>query len=347
LNIKTLAKESGFSTATVSLALRGHPRISAATRTKIRKVAETLGYVSSPAVRALMTEIRRPASNRSVLSVAFLHSIRRPEPNGKEEPIFKMYQGAIEHAEKLGYRSEEYFTHDSNHDIVKLEKKLRSLNTDGVLVFPPMDLDFVPDFKSLTLPTILLGVAPEGIRFRTVRADHFGNVQKACRMLLACGCTRIGFVGEEYMLRHVFSAFEGGFFATIYQAGLTLIPPLITEKHSMREIANYVEKNSCDGILVGSNCDPGLMASTRGKFSRNVRIATYPGQYSIDRSRNLSGINEQWELIGRCGMDELARSIEMHRLDTFDLPQHLLVAGLWVEGQTTKPLKTTVTTPIS
>ena len=37
-------------------------------------------------------------------------------------------------------------------------------------------------------------------------------------------------------------------------------------------------------------------------------------------------------------MDELARSIEMHRVDTGELPQHLLVPEVWVEGGTTKPL---------
>ena len=58
----------------------------------------------------------------------------------------------------------------------------------------------------------------------------------------------------------------------------------------------------------------------------------------MDRSLNLSGIDEQWELIGRSGMDELARSIEMHRVDTGELPQHLLVPEVWVEGGTTKPL---------
>jgi hypothetical protein len=36
-------------------------------------------------------------------------------------------------------------------------------------------------------------------------------------------------------------------------------------------------------------------------------------------------------------MDELARSIEMHRVDTVELPQHLLVPGVWVEGVTTRP----------
>jgi hypothetical protein len=28
----------------------------------------------------------------------------------------------------------------------------------------------------------------------------------------------------------------------------------------------------------------------------------------------------------------------MHRVDTVELPQHLLVPGVWVEGGTTKPL---------
>jgi DNA-binding LacI/PurR family transcriptional regulator len=163
-------------------------------------------------------------------------------------------------------------------------------------------------------------------------------VQKACRTLIARGCKRIGLVGEPHILRHVFSAFEGAFFATIYQAGLAHIPPLITEMDSMSVIADYIEKNACDGILTGPNCDPGFLASARGKHSRHVRIATYPGQYSVDQSRNLSGIDEQWELIGRCAMDELARSIEMHRVDTVELPQHLLVPGAWVEGETTKPL---------
>ena len=37
-------------------------------------------------------------------------------------------------------------------------------------------------------------------------------------------------------------------------------------------------------------------------------------------------------------MDELARSIEMHRVDAVELPQHLLVPGVWVEGGTTEPL---------
>ena len=338
VSFRKIALESGFSKSTVSLAFKGDPQIPAATRQKIINIAARLGYRPSPAMRKWMSEIRRSPKNRAILSVAFLYSNRRPKPTGPEEPNYMMFRGAADHAQKLGYQVEEYITHDSLDDIVILEKKMRRLNTDGILLFPPWDLDFVPNFKLLKLPSIILGVAPEGIRFRSVRADHYGNVQKACRKLIAVGCKKIGLVGEPHILRHVFSAFEGAFFATIYQAGLPHISPLITGSDPMHEIESYVEKHACDGILVGPNCDPAVLGSSRGRYARNVRIATYPGQYSVIRSRNISGIDEQWETIGRCAMDELARSIEMHRVDTVELPQHLLVPGVWVEGGTTKPL---------
>ena len=41
---QTIADAAGVTRATVSPALRGHPRISAATREHIRRIADDLGY---------------------------------------------------------------------------------------------------------------------------------------------------------------------------------------------------------------------------------------------------------------------------------------------------------------
>ncbi|MFE3245901.1 LacI family DNA-binding transcriptional regulator, partial [Kitasatospora indigofera] len=45
--IDEVAQAAGVSTATVSRALRGLPNVSAATRARVRAVAEELGYVPS------------------------------------------------------------------------------------------------------------------------------------------------------------------------------------------------------------------------------------------------------------------------------------------------------------
>jgi DNA-binding LacI/PurR family transcriptional regulator len=57
-----VAKVVGVSKNTVSLALRGSPRISEATRKRIAEAAETLGYRLNPTVAHLMAQLRQ---NRS------------------------------------------------------------------------------------------------------------------------------------------------------------------------------------------------------------------------------------------------------------------------------------------
>ena len=51
VTIKMIAKECGFSIATVSKALNGAPDISAETKETIRKVASQMGYTPNSAAR--------------------------------------------------------------------------------------------------------------------------------------------------------------------------------------------------------------------------------------------------------------------------------------------------------
>ena len=58
VTIRDLAKASGYSTATVSKALRRHPDVPEATRVKIQKAADDLGYRPHAMIRALMSQVR-------------------------------------------------------------------------------------------------------------------------------------------------------------------------------------------------------------------------------------------------------------------------------------------------
>ncbi|HET6634573.1 MAG TPA: LacI family DNA-binding transcriptional regulator [Streptomyces sp.] len=55
VSLDDVAARAGVSTATVSRALRGLPRVSAATRTRVEAAARDLGYVASPAAAWLAT----------------------------------------------------------------------------------------------------------------------------------------------------------------------------------------------------------------------------------------------------------------------------------------------------
>ena len=55
VSLKTIAEKCGVSTATVSKALNGQKDIGEETRSRIKKVAEELGYFPNAAARALKT----------------------------------------------------------------------------------------------------------------------------------------------------------------------------------------------------------------------------------------------------------------------------------------------------
>jgi len=55
VSIKDIAQTAGVSPSTVSRALSDHPRISAETKERIRRLAEEMGYTPSLLARSLVT----------------------------------------------------------------------------------------------------------------------------------------------------------------------------------------------------------------------------------------------------------------------------------------------------
>ena len=341
MNIKTIAKASGFSTATVSLALSGHPRISESTRQKIKKIAEALGYTTTPAVRALMSEIRIPPSKRRRMDVAFINNWSHPFVAGPEEPLRAFFEGAVRSANSSGYFWKEHQIGGDRDKMALVEKTLNFTNVDGALFFPPEDLGSPPSFNQLKIPMISVGLALPNLHVTTVQADHYLNVCTAFKMLFQTGCRRIGFVSDKRSTPSNSFRFLGAYLASLHESGIEPIDPLIL-KGGMCEISAYVERMKCDGVLVGPNYNLTAIRASGGDYARKVRIATYCGMYQNDRKNRISGIDERWEYIGGIAMDQLAKNIELHTTEKEESAKLILIPGVWVEGDTTRPLKTSI-----
>ena len=63
--MKLIAAKAGLSGAAVSLALRDHPSIPPATRTRIKRLADQLGYRVDPNVSRLMAYLRQRPQARA------------------------------------------------------------------------------------------------------------------------------------------------------------------------------------------------------------------------------------------------------------------------------------------
>ena len=73
VTLRTIAKALGVSPMTVSLALRNSRELPAATRIRIRRTAETMGYRPDPRVRAWLESRREPGVQHGEV-LAYLNS---------------------------------------------------------------------------------------------------------------------------------------------------------------------------------------------------------------------------------------------------------------------------------
>ena len=80
MNIRHLAKLAGVSPSAVSLALHGSPRIAAATKERISRLAKEMGYAPDAKIVDLMRHLRKPQAVRQQASFGVISFYDHPRP---------------------------------------------------------------------------------------------------------------------------------------------------------------------------------------------------------------------------------------------------------------------------
>src|SRR3989304_5016867 len=103
MSLRQIAKLAGVSAATVSMALRNHPRIPAATRRRVSALARRLGYKPNARIAALMGQIRlsRQPDGGACLGVISFYDNARPWEGSLH--LARIYEGMKRRADTLGY----------------------------------------------------------------------------------------------------------------------------------------------------------------------------------------------------------------------------------------------------
>src|SRR4051794_13277267 len=115
VTFRQIAKASGLAVATVSYALRNHPKIPAGTTARVHALAEEMGYRPNPRVAALMAHIRRARPVPTGDRIAFIW-LARPAA------YLRMHHGARQRAEQLGYELEDFVLRDRALNPARLER---------------------------------------------------------------------------------------------------------------------------------------------------------------------------------------------------------------------------------
>src|SRR5271156_141963 len=103
VSIRDIAQAAGISKSAVGYALQNRPGVSKATRVKILRIAERLGYVPDARLTSWM-KVMRETKFKDFLPIAWLNSKPERDTWDKVKYLSPYLEGARGRALELGYR---------------------------------------------------------------------------------------------------------------------------------------------------------------------------------------------------------------------------------------------------
>lgn len=226
VTLEDIARRAGVARSTASRALADSPQVGLATRRRIQRLAEELGYVRNSAARALVT---KRTHNLGMFAIDLSY-----------EYTAELVSVVARTAQSAGYRL--ILAHAGNSASSDLEslRLLLELQIDAMFVTSSRVTDrFLPLLAERGMPVIFLDC---GDRPGTVATDNVAAALMGVEYLMDLGHRRIGFVGawaeiEPSRERQI------GYECAHVARGISLDPSLV----AMTESWPYAE-GGCDGI---------------------------------------------------------------------------------------------------
>ena len=336
VTLKDIARVAGVHFTTVSMALRGNEKLPLATRQRIRKIADRMGYTANPVYSAL-TEYR--LASRGVKRPRMAYLVNRPPELGfnRREHHSHLLDGATRQARLLGYDLELLFVDDDHHDSRSLAAYLRKKAITGFIIsgFEPGLAEFVLDWDRFSVIKInSFHIEPAA---SVVTNDHEQIVRLAFRRLWDLGYRRIGMAvgrGDEVSNDHRYTSG-----LLIEQSALPeaqRVRPLYFPYNAHRDdvvglIGRWCARHRIDAVLCNwSNIESMLRASG---FSVPDKVACACLRLGAP-TPDVAGVVVKLAAVGGQAVAALARQMRAGITGSPRFPTSTFVAGEWQDGPT-------------
>lgn len=336
VSIKDIARAAGVAYSTVSRALNDSPKISEATRDRVQRLAEEMGYTPNAVAQSLQT--RR--TNTVGLVVTSL-----------DDPFFP---DIVKGAERVaGTAGLSVFLSVSNNEP---ETEMRAIETfhrrrvDGILIASSrVGMNYVDRLARIKVPVVLIqNEADDGHDFlHSVVADDQAGARLAVQHLVELGHSRIGYIGVLDRHRSNNLRLEG-YREALHEAGLPVNAKwtAVASKDDVRQAGDVGIGQQLGAQLLGAGvtsifCYNDMIAVGVIKMCRE-QGKTVPTQCSIvgfddiDLARHLvpplTTVHVPKHGLGRAGGEMLLRLINGQSVD------HRVLAPTLVQRDSTAPV---------
>jgi DNA-binding LacI/PurR family transcriptional regulator len=334
VTMKDVAQEAGVCASTVSLALRKHASIPAATREKIEAIAARLNYRPDPMLSALVAYRRaaKPASFGGTL--AWIYN-RPTRDEGKIPSTADFFAGAQERAQQVGYLIEKFWLRETGIKN-RLTSILNARNIRGVIIPPlPKPRSHLRlDWKHFSVVTF--GYSLTYPRFNTVYPHHFRAMSQLMRKLRSLGYRRIGLAlplsHDERVEHHWAGAF---YFEQQRLPPKERIPPLWTkdfQDFTESKFIPWFQQHKPEAIVSFYWAEiPNWLKQLKLKIPQDVGFAS---PYVPPIEHSITGVQGNNKLMGAAAVDLLVEMLHRGDHGVPESPRHLLIEGTWFDGKT-------------
>lgn len=336
VTMKTVAAHAGVTQATVSMCLANNPRIPAATRERVRAVAEKLGYRPNPYVSALMRVRRQGGAAQEKPVLALVNGLEHAD-GWRESPaptVKLMLDGARRRAEERGYRPQEFWLHQNGMSAERFSGMLHARGIHGVLLGPLGIGAPLPALQWEKFAAVHLGVPHAALTLTTVCNDHFFSALQAVRECHHLGYRRPGLVILRNHRERFLGRWDGGLHAGSHLlSGTKPAPTLLLENWDELEPVNDWLTRAKPDVVITPN---GLVLQAHLK-RLGWRMPQDIGLASLACPQPDSAVSGIWQngaFIGATAVDTLISLLERHERGLPAQAQTLMLEGIWNPGRT-------------
>jgi DNA-binding LacI/PurR family transcriptional regulator len=332
ISVREIAKRMGLSHATVSMALRGNTRVSAQTREKVRRYAESIGYRPDPMLGALAHYRQSKTRAAMKAGVAWINAWPDPDQLRKYREFDGYWKGAQSEAEKFGYRMEE-FRMGPDCSPGRLHRILQARGIRGILLPPHRDHPDWEDFPWKEYAVVRMGRSLKSPQTHLVASNQLANAMLAFTAMRERGYDRVAFATGRFELGPYGHLFGAGWIAAQEMikpeeripSFMFMLYPLEKRATLFRQ---WLDEFRPEAILTDVPQILEMLNQAGVRIPQDLGVA---GTTLLDLDLD-SGIDQHAEEIGRTGFLMLNSLINEGARGEPGVMRQLLVQGHWVDG---------------
>jgi LacI family transcriptional regulator len=336
VTLKDIAAKVGYSKNTVSLALREDPQLPPATRERIRRVADEMGYQPNAVVSHLMAQLRARHPPRFQAKLALVNANRSADAFRRHPTIPAYVEGCQRQAAKLGYGFDPFWLHTPGLKAESWLRVMRARNIKGIVLVGLMDTNRLPaEFAPVwdALPTVVTGVRTRDPALSFSCVDHHNLALTAFEKALALGYRRPALVLDDVIDRLVECRFSAGFLTGQQTLPANRRIPSFSDVSDTRAAPTlfhaWLRRHKPDALFILYN-DVLDWLKARG-VNVPTDLAVIQLEWRATRPQ-IAGMNQHNDITGEAAVDMLISQIHNNDRGVPAFPRATLIGASWMDG---------------